>query len=116
MDPRDEVAVDRLAYAEALTKYDDSGNLVQLGFLPQEPGRFIWAWGFWFGGRLIDENGNITFSFTLDGNYRPNYTIKALDSENEVVAEYSFTDDDVCPVISWAFTDSKGNWVHTDNK
>ncbi len=47
-------------YAEALTKYDASGNLVQLGFLPQEPGRFIWAWGFWFGGKLIDENDNIT--------------------------------------------------------
>ena len=31
------------AYAEALTRYDAGGNLVQLGFLPQEPGRFIWG-------------------------------------------------------------------------
>ncbi len=54
------------AYAEALTQYDDSGNLVQLGFLPQEPGRFIWAWGFWFGGKLIDENDNITANDPLN--------------------------------------------------
>jgi|GEM_PF-6157168 uncharacterized membrane protein len=39
-----------------------------------------------------DENGNISFSFTLDGNYRPNYTIEATDTNGSIVASYDFTD------------------------
>ena len=40
-------------FAEKLTKYDDSGNLTQVGFLPGIPGAWMWAWGYWFGGRLL---------------------------------------------------------------
>ena len=47
-------------YCEILTKFDEDGNIIQMGFLPQEPGWFHWAWGSWFGGTLIDEDGNIT--------------------------------------------------------
>ena len=43
-----------------LTRYDEEGNITQMGFLPQEPGWFHWAWGAWFGATLIDEEGNIT--------------------------------------------------------
>jgi ABC-type glycerol-3-phosphate transport system substrate-binding protein len=48
------------AYCEILTKYDEDGNIVQMGFLPQEPGWYHWAWGPWFGGTLMDEEGRIT--------------------------------------------------------
>jgi hypothetical protein len=42
-----------------------------------------------------DENGNISFSFVLDGNYRPNYFIEALDSDDQIVTSMSFTDGNV---------------------
>jgi multiple sugar transport system substrate-binding protein len=48
------------AYADVLTRYDQDGNIVQMGFLPQEPGWFHWAWGSWFGGKLVDEHDHIT--------------------------------------------------------
>lgn len=40
-----------------------------------------------------DENGNVSFSFRLDGNYRPNYTIEAIDQNGNIVSSFSFTDD-----------------------
>ncbi|HIE50395.1 MAG TPA: ABC transporter substrate-binding protein [Armatimonadetes bacterium] len=42
-------------YAAKLTKYDEKGNLVQIGFMPSEPGWWNWAWGYFFGGKLYDE-------------------------------------------------------------
>lgn len=47
-------------FADRLTKRDKDGELVQLGFLPQEPGWWNWAWGYWFGGRLWDGKETIT--------------------------------------------------------
>ncbi len=41
-------------YARALTRKGPDGNYTQMGFLPQEPGWFHWAWGLWFGGTLMD--------------------------------------------------------------
>jgi len=49
-------------FAEKLTKRDASGGLAQVGFLPQEPGWWNWAWGFWFGGHLWDGKATITAS------------------------------------------------------
>lgn len=46
--------------AQKLTKYDASGNLVQLGHSPTEPGWWSFAWGLWFGGDLWDGK-EITF-------------------------------------------------------
>ena len=51
------------AFAEKLTKRDRAGQILQLGFLPQEPGWFAWAFPQWFGGRLWDGT-NIVFSAT----------------------------------------------------
>ena len=49
------------AMAEKLTKRDpETGEIVQMGFLPQEPGWWPWAWGYWFGGRLWDGQKTIT--------------------------------------------------------
>jgi ABC-type glycerol-3-phosphate transport system substrate-binding protein len=47
-------------FAEKLTRRDKDGNLAQVGFLPQEPGWWNWAWGSWFGGRLWDGKSRIT--------------------------------------------------------
>lgn len=49
------------AYAQVLTRRDpQTGRYTQVGFMPTEPGWWTWSWGYWFGGRLIDERGNIT--------------------------------------------------------
>lgn len=37
-----------------LTRRDSSGNLVQVGFLPQASGGWTWAFPQWFGGELFD--------------------------------------------------------------
>jgi len=39
-------------FAEKLTLRDGSGRIVQMGFLPAEPGWWNWAWGYFFGGKL----------------------------------------------------------------
>ncbi|MDW8345171.1 MAG: ABC transporter substrate-binding protein [Verrucomicrobiae bacterium] len=47
-------------FAERLTKRDPrTGAIVQLGFLPQEPGWFSWAFPQWFGAKYVDESGEI---------------------------------------------------------
>ena len=48
------------ALADQLTRRDRDGTLTQLGYLPQEPGWWNWAWGFWFGGELWDGKQTIT--------------------------------------------------------
>ncbi|MEI6083744.1 MAG: ABC transporter substrate-binding protein [Verrucomicrobiota bacterium] len=51
-------------FAEKLSKRDPAtGQIVQLGFLPQEPGWFAWSFPQWFGGRLWDGT-NITIGTT----------------------------------------------------
>ncbi|MEZ5278571.1 MAG: ABC transporter substrate-binding protein [Opitutaceae bacterium] len=48
-------------YARRLTKRDpQTGDITQLGFLPQEPGWWPWAFFPWFGGSLFDENGEVS--------------------------------------------------------
>lgn len=44
-------------YAHKLTKFDEDGRLVQLGFSPTEPGWWNDRWGYWFGGNLMSEDG-----------------------------------------------------------
>lgn len=41
-------------FAAKLAKTDASGRIVQLGFLPQEPGWAAWSFPQWFGGQLWD--------------------------------------------------------------
>ncbi len=47
-------------YSAKLTKRDSEGNLVQMGFLPSEPGWWNFAWGYCFGGRLWDGKQELT--------------------------------------------------------
>ncbi|MFC1713172.1 extracellular solute-binding protein [Candidatus Poribacteria bacterium] len=57
--PRDTEELDR--YAEVLNIFDEDGRPLRMGFLPSEPGWFNWTWGFYFGGKLFDEeSGTIT--------------------------------------------------------
>ncbi|MCK6470253.1 MAG: extracellular solute-binding protein [Planctomycetes bacterium] len=45
------------AYNRKLTKRDENGRLVQMGFLPTEPGWWNYGWGNWFGGKFVSEDG-----------------------------------------------------------
>lgn len=45
------------AFAEKLTRFGPDGSLECIGFLPQEPVWFAWAYPEWFGGRLWDGEG-----------------------------------------------------------
>ncbi len=47
-------------FSERLTKRDEDGRIVQMGFMPAEPGWWNWAWGVFFGGRMWDGEGTIT--------------------------------------------------------
>ena len=40
-----------------------------------------------------DSNGSFTYSYQLDGNYRPNYTVELKDNGGFVVATVTFTDE-----------------------
>ena len=63
------------AMADQLTRRDSNGQLTQVGYLPQEPGWWNWAWGFWFGGRLWD--GEKTITADAPGNVRAFEWIKS---------------------------------------
>jgi multiple sugar transport system substrate-binding protein len=47
------------AMADKLTRVED-GKIVQMGFLPPEPGWWNWSWGCFFGGRLWDGKSRLT--------------------------------------------------------
>lgn len=48
------------AMSARITKVDPNGRLLVSGFLPNEPGWWNWAWGYWFGGALWDGKDKIT--------------------------------------------------------
>ncbi len=73
------------AYAEKLTVYDAHSNIVQLGFLPTEPGWYNYAWIYYFGGAIWDETNRITFAtpagramFNWIAEYARRYGVKAV--------------------------------------
>lgn len=48
-------------FARRLTKRDpETGAILQAGFLPQEPGWWMWANPLWFGGSYVDAAGGIS--------------------------------------------------------
>ncbi len=49
------------AFADKLTKRDKDGRIVQIGYLPTEPGWWKYPWALWFGGTLWDGRGRLTF-------------------------------------------------------
>lgn len=49
-------------YSRKLTKRDPrTGALLQVGFLPQDPGWWSWSFPSYFGGALVDEAGEIVY-------------------------------------------------------
>jgi len=48
--PRTTQELDEMA--AKLVKFDSNGNIVQMGFLPTEPGWWNWGWGYFFGGKV----------------------------------------------------------------
>jgi multiple sugar transport system substrate-binding protein len=47
----------------------DQKRLLRIGFLPAEPGWWAWGWGFFYGGKLLSEDGN-TVTATDPANVR----------------------------------------------
>lgn len=47
---------ERSGYAEDVPF--DQKRLLRIGFLPAEPGWWAWGWGFFYGGKLVSEDGN----------------------------------------------------------
>jgi ABC-type glycerol-3-phosphate transport system substrate-binding protein len=73
------------AYAAKLTVYDAHSNIVQLGFLPTEPGWYNFAWIHYFGGAVWDETNKITYAtpagramFDWIAAYSRRYGVKAV--------------------------------------
>lgn len=57
--PRTRAELDE--FARRLTKRDPAtGALMQAGFVPHEPGWWLWANPLWFGGSFLDEKGEIS--------------------------------------------------------
>ena len=51
------------AFSKKLTKRDPkTGRLSQVGFLPQDPGFWPWTFPSYFGGELLDGNGDIVYA------------------------------------------------------
>ncbi|MGD8237169.1 MAG: ABC transporter substrate-binding protein [Armatimonadota bacterium] len=87
LDPeRPPTTMDELdAFAQRLTKRDSDGRVVQMGFMPAEPGWWNWAWGYFFGGKLWDGQSRITCAspentraFEWVQSYAKDYGVKAL--------------------------------------
>ncbi len=73
------------AFAEKLTKRDENGKIVRMGFMPSEPGWWNWGWGYFFGGKLYDGKGHITANspenlraFRWVQSYAKKYNVKDL--------------------------------------
>jgi multiple sugar transport system substrate-binding protein len=47
-------------FSERLTLRDQTGRITQIGFLPSEPGKWNWGWGYFFGGKLNDGPDRLT--------------------------------------------------------
>jgi ABC-type glycerol-3-phosphate transport system substrate-binding protein len=85
------------AMAERLTLRDDDGNIVQLGFMPTEPGWWNDRWSYWFGARLLSDAGD---ELTIDSpenlaafewirSYSERYGFKDLSSFQSTGGEFS---------------------------
>jgi multiple sugar transport system substrate-binding protein len=48
------------SFAEKLTRKDESGDYISLGFLPTDPGWWPFSWTLWFGGSWVGEDGTPT--------------------------------------------------------
>ena len=46
-------------FAAVLNRFDENGKPLRMGFLPTEPGWFNWSFGYYFGGRLYDEETQV---------------------------------------------------------
>ncbi len=72
-------------YSARLTKRDERGRLLQMGFMPTEPGWWNYAWGYYFGGALWNGRDRVTAhspenirAFTWARSYSEQYGVGAL--------------------------------------
>lgn len=85
------------AMSERLTLTDDqTGRILQMGFLPPEPGWWHHGWGTFWGGSLWDGGANITFdtppyvaAFTWIQKYAKQYGVSALQTFRSSFGNFS---------------------------
>ncbi len=71
-----------------------------------------------------DEFGHLSYAYQLDGNYRPSYSLDAIDASGAVVASMRFTDSArldcgySCPIVRFSWetreVDVAGHYVYAD--
>lgn len=83
-------------FARKLTIRDKNGNIVQMGFLPNDPGWWNFAWGYWFGGRLWNGKDRITCNdpgyiraFQWVQNYSKEYGLRNLQAFRSSFGNFS---------------------------
>jgi ABC-type glycerol-3-phosphate transport system substrate-binding protein len=82
-------------YAEKLTRFDDDGTIVQLGFSPTDPGWWNDRWVYWFGGKLLEDGTVIADSpqgiecFKWIQSYPERYGVDALQRMRTPPSEFA---------------------------
>lgn len=70
-----------MAYSRRLTKRDPAtGALQQIGFVPQDPGWWPWSFPAYFGGAILDDNGEIVYD-KLPENIESMYWVRSYTEE-----------------------------------
>ncbi len=69
-------------FARKLTKRDKNGKIIQMGFLPSEPGWWNWSWGYYFGGKIW--NGKDTITCNSPENIKAYEWVQSFTKENGV--------------------------------
>jgi ABC-type glycerol-3-phosphate transport system substrate-binding protein len=103
-------------YAEKLTRRDDQGKIITLGFSPDIPGWWNHLWGFWFGGDWWDAESQVTVSSSAHQaalewgqNYFKKYGVRELDrfkaaAENFDSPQWPFFSEHLAMVIQGVWT------------
>jgi len=84
------------AFSKRLTKVDKIGRILQMGFLPPEPGWWHYGWGSFWGGKLWDGGTKIQIdsepyvkAFTWIRRYAENYGVKSLQNFRSSFGNFS---------------------------
>jgi multiple sugar transport system substrate-binding protein len=89
-----------IAMSKKLMRYDSTGNLTQVGFLPQLNSAWCWVFALWFGGQTFDGN-NVTIgtnpvneqAFTWLGNFSDLYGVENIRRLSAGFGQLSTPDD-----------------------
>jgi multiple sugar transport system substrate-binding protein len=103
-------------YAEKLTRRDDQGKILTLGFSPDIPGWWNHLWGIWFGGKLWDAESGVNLlspsqllALEWARGYFTKYGVRELDrfkaaAENFDSPQWPFFSEHLAMVIQGVWT------------